>query len=69
MIEFFFEIQNGCRAIYSKYMRKFLQQTAQNNRRNWKTKCVHVYNCKDLNNFFYHIEEILFRELENNSFP
>ena len=32
-------------------MCKFLQQKAKNNRRNWKTKCVHVYKCKDLNNF------------------
>ena len=47
--------------IYSKYMRKFLQQTDQNNRRNWKTKCVHVHNCKDLNNFFITSKKCYFK--------
>ena len=48
-------------------MRKFLQQTAQN-RRNWKTKCVHVYNCKDLNNFFITSKKFYFENWKTTVF-
>ena len=55
-------IQNICVNFYSKQLKTIGVIGKQN-----ACPCITV--SKDLNNFFYHIEEILFREQENNSFP